>query len=445
MRGRRGGLRKSLVSSALAASLLAVLGGSARAAAPGFRKDPYLQALGSDRVLVRFELAEPGRASVVVTGPGDGAPQTFDASEPSAFHSVGVHGLTPATTYHYEVHAGSAVESGQFTTAPIDARPFSFVVYGDSRSDPSTHAAIADALLKAPGDFLVGTGDLTARGDDPEEWSSFFSIECKLIADRCLFSAIGNHELVGSEGGGAPSFLRYFATGLTSGEPRLFDTFRWGDTRFFVLNAMDDFSGTEREWLERALDKADAEPGLEHRFVVAHIGPYSSGPHGNNQRMHAAGIPDLLRKHHVDLVFSGHDHIYERGEADGLKYIVSGGAGAPLYPIRHVLPTTGKIEAAHHWVEVAVDGARVRTRAVRLDGTVIETCSYELGAPWSCASPASPKPAPGTATPTASNGGSKCGCELPGRAAGDGRTSIPLEAIAAGAVAWAWARRRRGG
>ena len=36
----------------------------------------------------------------------------------------------------------------------------------------------------------------------------------------------------------------------------------------------------------------------------------------------------------VSFVFSGHDHLYQRGEVDGLKYVVSGGGGAPLYSVR---------------------------------------------------------------------------------------------------------------
>lgn len=433
-------------SATIAAAAIAIFSARATHAAPdGFRKAPYLQALGADRVLVRFELAEPGRATVVVTGPGGAAPRTLDASESSAFHSVGVRDLAPATTYRYEVHAGPVVAGGQFTTAPIDGRPFSFVVYGDSRGDATTHAAIADAVRKASGDFLVGTGDLTLRGDDPSEWDTFFSIEQKLLAERCLYTAIGNHELIGAPHGAPPSFLRWFATGLTSGEPHLFDTFRWGDTRFFVLDAMDDFSGPEREWLERALEQADGEPGLEHRFVVGHIGPYSSGPHGNNQRMHAQGVPDLLRKHHVDLVFAGHDHIYERGEADGLKYIVTGGAGAPLYPIRRVLATTAKVEASHHWVEVAVDGPTVKARAVRLDGTVIESCSYRLGEPWTCDAPPAPKTPPVATVPSPKASSSKCGCEVPGGAAEGSRGAISVAGLALSLVAYARRRRPFGG
>ena len=43
----------------------------------------------------------------------------------------------------------------------------------------------------------------------------------------------------------------------------------------------------------------------------------------------------LLAAGHVDVLFCGHDHIYERGVGSTptgkLTYVVTGGGGAPLY------------------------------------------------------------------------------------------------------------------
>lgn len=424
---------------AAAAAILLTFATTTDAFADGFRKHPYLQGLGTDRVQVRFELPSAAPATVNVTGPSE-LRRSVESKE-SAFHSVSLPELAPATTYRYEVRAGEAYFSGTFTTAPDDARPFSFLLYGDSRSDAATHAAVVQGMLKTSSDFLVGTGDLTARGDDPRDFDAFFHIERKLLADRCLFTAIGNHELIGIRRGGDVPFLKYFATGLQSGEPRLYDTFRWSNTRFFVLSAMENWTGPERDWLARELEKADTEPGLVHRFAVLHIGPWSSGPHGPNRRMHEAGIPELLRKHRVEAVFSGHDHIYERGEVDGLKYMISGGAGAPLYPVKERLATTGKVEPAHHWVEVNIDGPKVSTRAVRLDGSVIEKCSYQVGEPWSCDVPqgrVTSEGAPPVASVTPA-GASRCACSSPG--SGTRADAWPL-AVASLGLAFAVVRRR---
>lgn len=397
---------------------------SGEALAESFRKHPYLQGLGRDRVQLRFELHDEAPALIEITGP-NGLRREIDVPEARTLHEVHVRELSPSTSYAYKVRVGESVASGTFTTAPADNRAFSFLVYGDSRSNPAAHAGVVRRMLDVPSDFLIGTGDLTARGSDMRDWDEFFAVERKLLADRCLFTAIGNHEFIGIGRDGRNPFLDYFSTGLDSGERRLYDTFRWSNARFFILSAMEDWTGPEREWLARELAKADDEEGLDHRFVVLHIGPWTSGPHGPNRRMHEAGIPELFRKHRVDLVFSGHDHLYERGEAQGIKYVVSGGAGAPLYPVKNRLPTSGKVESVYHFVEMKVDGPEVRMRAVRIDGTVIETCSYKKGEPWSCDDPlatrAAEKMVP-AATAAAAVGSSSCACSLPGSRGREGKS-----------------------
>src|SRR6185503_2244129 len=80
-------------------------------------------------------------------------------------------------------------------------------------------------------------------------------------------------------------------------------------------------------------------------------------------------------------VFSGHDHVYERAEHDGIHYFVSGGAGAPLYPRRPApnpvdVAAVVSFERTLHYLRVNVTSDRVEVTAVRPDGTVIETVSW---------------------------------------------------------------------
>jgi hypothetical protein len=77
-------------------------------------------------------------------------------------------------------------------------------------------------------------------------------------------------------------------------------------------------------------------------------------------------IPALFKAHHLDLVIAGHDHIYERGEWQGLKYLISGGGGAPLYRDVRVAPSTRTIEATFHYVL-----ASVRSDSRRSDGETV--------------------------------------------------------------------------
>jgi MYXO-CTERM domain-containing protein len=398
---------------------LSILLASVPAASAEIRKGPYLQALGQTGVTVKLELASPEAATVAIEGPGG-----FKSERPSEgarrFHALRIDGLQPGSTYTYRVTAGGAQSApAEFTTAPSDNKPFRFVVYGDSRSDPNTHAAIARAIESAPGDFFVHTGDMVYDGKDQTEWQELFDIERKLLANRCAFVAVGNHELTTPDPAGQIAFLRYFASTDPDGRerPHLYGSFRWSNTRFFLLNAMDTWTGDEKEWLRAELAAAMDEPGLQHRVAVLHHGPFSSGRHGGNVRLKKQGIVELMRDHKVDLLFAGHDHVYERGEGQGIKYIVSGGAGAPLYSREHAAPETQFFEPTHHFLEVSVDGDKIDVVARRASGAVIEQCGFKGTESWSCKageSKAAPKP------PAVSAGSSSsCACSTPGSSSGN--------------------------
>jgi hypothetical protein len=257
---------------------------------------------------------------------------------------------------------------------------------------------------------------------------------------------VGNHEI--TDGSGA-SYLRYFGpvegTQTDTGQPQLYGSFRWGNTRFFLLNAMDAWdSGAERAWLEAELARADEEKGLVWRIAVLHHGPWSAGPHGGNPRVTHAQIPSLFTKHKIDLILAGHDHIYERGFAEGLRYVISGGGGAPLYRVDAPLASTRKYEAAHHFIAASVSATGIDLTTTRDDGSVIERCGFtKASAAWDCdpAKPAAaavePAPAAKLTPDAAKSNASRCACRAAGVDAGGagetargGALSLLLAAIA---------------
>ncbi|MGH7328049.1 MAG: metallophosphoesterase family protein, partial [Polyangiaceae bacterium] len=286
-------------------------------------------------------------------------------------------------------------------------------------------------LIGAPGDFLVNSGDLVANGAQLDLWQRFFDIEGPLLRDRCLFAAIGNHELLETSGA---NFLRYFGedTPDATGLRKLYRTVRWENTRFFFLNGTDEFTTSdERHWIDGELAKTDNEANLVWRIVIVHHGPWSSSLHGNNPRLWNGGMLDIFKAHHIDLIVSGHDHVYERGESHGMAYLVSGGGGAPLYPIGDPLKSTRKGESSYHYIEAKIDGDTFSMTAKRIDGALLEACGFKKGSDWDCDSPSVHGNATSSAaSSTASSGGtkssqnpddsttsdksSKCGCKMPG-------------------------------
>ncbi len=436
-------------------------------------KGPYVTELTDTGAEIRFEVDPPGAAAVTLR-PQDadaGAPRAIDAPGASALHVVRVSGLRPSTRYTYAVASGGRpAGEGTFVTAPRpgDPAPITFLAYGDDRSDPVAHAAIVKAMTAVPSDFLVHTGDMVESGSSDPDWQSFFDLEAPLLRTRPIFGAVGNHEVHGDADGS--HFARFFGEPLEPGGPsRLYGTARVGALRLFWLDeprAWD--SGEERAWLEGALARADAEPGLIWRIVVAHHGPWSSGPHGPDERLVSAHVPELLAAHGVQLFLSGHDHLYERGEGGPIKYVVTGGAGAPLYRPREILPGSRKLEVAYHFVEIRLSGDELRLVAHRVDGTEIERCGFRVGQPWDCdradagagashaagasrsvplASPDASGPAPAPVAAAAMNAsGSRCACDVPGRSAAAATpAACALGALMGASVAARRRSRRRRG
>ena len=81
--------------------------------------------------------------------------------------------------------------------------------------------------------------------------------------------------------------------------------------------------------------------------------PFDAAPWHEN----ALRFTELVGRRKVDRVFVGHIHAYGEKEIQGVRYVLSGGAGAPLDPSPH---------AYFHYVLVTVSPAGVQDRVVRL-------------------------------------------------------------------------------
>ncbi len=424
-----------LASVFLASAFLALLAPSTAQAR--ITKGPWVQRVTSTSALVRVEVDPPGPVSVELSAPRSSGGTPIVSEQAKALHSIPVTGLEPGTRYRYTVQAGETTKGASFVSAPREDSnaAFTFHVYGDNRSDDASHAAVVRAMVPQAADFALHTGDFVEDGASRADWQSFFDVEAPLLGSRCVYSAVGNHEL--TDGAGV-EYVRFFGpTDVPPGGTRpehLDGTARWGNTRFFFLNGTLRVAGAvDRAWLDKALTESDGEKGVTWRVVVVHHGPWSSGPHGNNTLLHERGFVDLFRAHKVDLVLAGHDHIYERGWADGLAYVVSGGGGAPTYKIKSRLPETRTVESTRHFVSMAVSPSAMQLTALRSDGTSIERCGLLKGVGWDCDAKSSPAPPPPPAA-------SRCACDAIGaRTAGGPSVAAGL---CAGVIAIARRRRR---
>ncbi len=345
------------------------------------RKGPWLMNHSAGRVTLLAERGTPGPVSVrawreVAAGERQPAPAVLHSHGPGFLHEVVLSGLAPGSRYRYEVTGtGLMTQGGSFNTAPAEGaqEPFRFLLYGDTRSNATAHAAAVNAMRREAADFVVHTGDLVADGRREGLWQEFFEIERDLLRQTLFVPIVGNHELRAPMREGVANFRKYVHCDPDSPHPELDYVVRYGNVRLILSNAYENWADAPmRPWLEQQLAQARREGPDDFLLVVMHWGLHSSGPHGPNNRLRRAGLADLFRQHGVDLVVAGHDHIYERGVESGLRYLVTGGGGAGLYRRERRLPYTEAFVAAHHFVRVDVEPGHLDLTAVRIDGSILD-------------------------------------------------------------------------
>jgi acid phosphatase type 7 len=342
------------------------------AQAATFNHFPIAQRATGNEVVLKWSQSSAG--ATVTYGPVGGATQMVtDPSTSSNRHELKLINLTPSTRYAYTVDVGGGnTASGEFSTAAAAGEAFSFVVYGDNRSNSADHQSVVDAIAKESVDFLVETGDVI-NYPLQNEYDEYFTIEKELLLHNVLFPALGNHEY--ALGAGVTVWKQNFYIPDQS-----YYFFDWGNSRFVVL----DFNtgiAAQTTWLGTVLKEA-RDQNMEHIFIVLHHSPYDSGNHGENKSRQGDWVP-LFQQYKVDMIFGGHDHDYERGfvAATGLRYLITGGGGAPLYDIKTTNNTyMEKFEKTLNYVKVSVAGGLVSITALKPDGSVIDDYSFSTQA-----------------------------------------------------------------
>lgn len=210
-------------------------------------------------------------------------------------------------------------------------------------------------------DALVTTGDNVYPAGRPSDFAAQLTTPYQGLPDRPLWVTLGNHDEQSGHGADQLSYL---------GLPSLPYAKRLPDVELLFLDGNRP-NAAQADWLDRRL----SEPGPAARVVVFHQPAYSCSTHGSTASIDHAWVPTIER-HHVTLVLSGHDHLYERFRSSGgVTYVVTGGGGRGLYPFHHPCRVAVKLEAhavAYHFVAVEVTGHTVSLEAVGTDGTVLD-------------------------------------------------------------------------
>lgn len=277
-------------------------------------------------------------------------------------HRAEVTGLEPGTAYKFRVGNGEDFVSaeGRFVTSEVSGDNTKFVFIGDSQGATEKDYALwketlDSAIADTPdAEFIVHAGDMVDKGFLQQEWNWWFAAAQQHLMQRTLIAAIGNHEVMGTNGAG--DYLAHFNnpdSGPSSVRGTSF-SFDVNDTHFVLLNTelgAESFK-EQAQWLDQDLKDTDKK----WKVIMFHQGPYGSVY--ANERVQAQWVP-IFDKYGVDLVLNGHDHVYLRtypmksgaiAEKGGTRYVIGGSSGSKLYALVN-----------KPWQEVTFDQGNVET------------------------------------------------------------------------------------
>jgi hypothetical protein len=228
-----------------------------------------------------------------------------------------------------------------------------FAMMGDSGSGDLAQQTVAESMLRyfmtaRRFPFVLMLGDNLYHDD----YSGEFLIPYKPLLDRgvTFYATLGNHDR---------DLEQHFKPFHM--QDRDYYTFDRGNARFASLNSNHPADPDQAGWLDNVFKDA----GNRWRICFFHHPLYSSGQHAAESRevIRPALEPVLLRNH-VDVVFSGHDHLYERVKPQrGIHYFVSGGGGRNLYDLQpSEFDEVGLSE--HHFMVVEIAGDRLFFEAI---------------------------------------------------------------------------------
>jgi len=345
----------------------------------GILRGPVITELGATTATISVE-TDGNVAATLAWGP---ALEHRVQSPPGRLHRFSLTGLPPHGKVTYRITADAAQTPVlAFHTAPGPGDVVRIGVYGDVRGGHDTHRKLVEAMLGEGLDLVAVTGDMVLRGSDAGDWQRFFAVTGELLAQVRYLPAMGNHDL----GWGTDPAV--FA--LPAGPPGRPDHTYWysldiADIHLVFLDSNAYELPAQEKWLDSDLAAARGHH-VRAILVLVHDGPYARGIHRGNALARDRYVP-ILARYRVDLLVAGHDHLYQRGEAGGIRYLVSGGGGAGLYKVscgasgKPRCPEDGmqKVISEHHYIVLAIDKVSIEMCPRRGDGTLLEKCvRYKL-------------------------------------------------------------------
>jgi len=378
---------RSWTVAAFVALLAACGGGGASdepAHAAAFVRGLQIAQTGEDTVVVAWRSQEPV-VGVIECSSG----QRLTGAEPTTEHVFTLTGLAASTDYEFAIEQDGGVVSGGHrlgTAPPAGTGSVRFVVVGDSGAGTVAQRDVASNMALSNPDLVLMTGDVVYEsGADYEIDRAYFTPYAALLERVPFYPAVGNHDVVSDLG---ESFLNrvYLPRNSADGTERYY-SFDRATVHFVALDSTQDLSpgSPQGDWFASDL----AANQRAWTIVYLHHPAYSSSNHGSDLAVRAALVP-VCERCGVDVVFAGHDHVYERThplagdvvvdadaggdyvDPEGTVFVVTGGGGKSLYTAGTSEFTATSVSAYHH-VVVEIAGNVLTLHAIDRNNLALDS------------------------------------------------------------------------
>src|SRR5262245_2217922 len=274
--------------------------------------------------------------------------------------------------------ARPGVWAGQTAALPNRAESLKFCVLGDFGTGERPQYQLAEQMAtlhrKFPFQLVALVGDNLYGSERPQDFKKKFETPYKplLDADVKFYASLGNHDA---------REQRYYK--LFNMDGRLYYSFKAPkqDVRFIALEST--YPEPEQiRWLEDTLQSSK-----EHwKIVYFHHPLYSSGGrHGSDLKLRETLEP-LFIKYGVNVVFTGHDHFYERIKPQHgiVHFVVGSGGQLAAGDIQKGTGLTAKgFDTDNAFLAVEISGDKMYFNAVSATGAVVDSGIVERRMPES--------------------------------------------------------------
>lgn len=200
-------------------------------------------------------------------------------------------------------------------------------IYGDTRNGYDIHKRIVKLIAKFNPLAVFNTGDLVHNGNNKNQWKQFDNITKNLRALFPYYPVAGNHE----------NEAKYFYERFNFNNGKGWYKIVVKDYLFVLLdsNVKMDKNSEQYSWLvnvlENSIDKQSKKSRYKQVVLLFHHPLFSTGRHPEDEKKLKPILLPLIEKYGIKIVFSGHDHCYEKSKYKNTYFITTGGGGAPLY------------------------------------------------------------------------------------------------------------------